>query len=246
MELQTIVDRYAEGLAAVDLSTTIQKRNQKTGDPYPVSVKSLNEREAVLEVDRWWATNYPGDFTPHPNMHVVPYAYPALPRAEADHAFTTDSATGDPEWVLEVKKPELIGNNGKRNDFAVSKMLSPYLKDRGLLHDVVRLRDQALGRRRAVIGYAFRYDPATCAEAVRRHPTAAATIREIKKVVAQNDGSLSIEPLLTFCSAILYSRNLVAGSMARASFQAWNSPTAGEGVVFGWEISDAPGAKHPW
>ncbi|WP_146929643.1 hypothetical protein [Cellulomonas xylanilytica] len=246
MELQTIVDRYAEGLAAVDASTAVQKFNQRTGAAYPVSVKSLGEREAVAAVDDWWALTYPQEFTPPPNMHAVPYAYPGLQGAECDHAFTTDSLGGAPEWAIEVKKPELIGNNGKRNDYVVAKMLSPYLKDRGLLHDVVRLRDQGLGRRRAVLGYSFNYDAASCAVARRLHPADVATIREIEKVVALNDGSLTIEPLLAFCNGILHTRNLVVGGMARANFQAWRGPYAGEGIVFAWEISDAPGPRHPW
>jgi hypothetical protein len=246
VELQQIVERYAEGLAAVDTTTTIAKHNPRTGDPYPISLKSLSEPEAVRSVSDWWTKTHPGDFTGGAKLNAASYPYPLLPGATCDHALTTDGVHGDPEWAIEVKKPELIGNNGKRNDFAVAKMLSPYLKDRSLLHDVVRLRGQGLGRRRAVLGYTFRYDAKTCARAALLHPGSQTVIDEIARVAAANQGSLDADALINFCEGILRVRNLITGLRCTATFSAWRSPCGGEGQVFAWEVSDAPGPQHPW
>lgn len=246
MELGTIVNRYAEALHAIDGSTTLLNVNARTKEEYPPSLKTMREEQVVSAVDDWWGREYPEDFAPVANVHYVNYPYPNLDKATCDHVCTTDGHEGQPEWAIEVKKPELIGNNGKNNDFAVAKMLSPYLKDRGLLHDVLRLRAQGLGRRRAVLGYGFRYSIETCQKARELHPGAHAAIAAIEQVVRINDGELSLQPLISFCNGILNVRSLVVGGVHEAHFEAWRHPCGGEGLVFAWEISDAPGPKHPW
>ncbi len=246
MELQQIVDRYAEALTAIDASTTTVVANPRTGEIYPASLKALGETRTVTEIDAWWAATYPDDFSPPPNRHQIGFKYPNIPRAACDHVFTTDAEPGDPEWAIEVKNIAFIGNNGKRNDFAVAKVLSPYLKDRSLLHDVVRLREHQIARRHAVIGYTFRYDLQTCATARALHPHAAGAIAEIEQVCLQNGGEMSVNPLVNFCEGVLLVRNLVVGTTCRRSFEAWRHPCAGEGLVFGWEISPPSGPQHPW
>lgn len=245
MELQTIVERYAEGLAAVDAATQIVNTSRRSGAEYLPGLKTLSETQAVEAVDQWWADTYPQEFA-DPNWHATDHPYPALPRAACDHVFTTDGEPGLAEWAIEVKFPALVGNNGKRNDFAVSKMLSPYLKDRSLMHDVLRLRGQAVGRRQAVLGFSFGYDQASCGRARDRHPQGAEFIGNIEAVVRANLGALSIEPLLEFCDGLLRIQRLIDGAQCRSEFSAWRHPCGGDGVVFAWELSQVPDPHHPW
>ncbi len=246
MELQQIVDRYAEGLPHVDATTTTQGRNNRTRVLYPLSLHALNETQAVEELSAWWARAHPQDFAPAPDFQRIDFPYPHLAGARCDHVFTSDGRDGDPEWAIEVKRPQLIGDNGKRNDYAVGKMISPFLKDRSLLHDVVRLRASPVARRQAVIGYAFRYDLETCAEALRRHPDAGEAIGNIVRVCNGNGGEVSPEPLINMCDGMLRLRNLTTHPPARQGFEAWRHPCGGIGVVFGWEISPPGTPQHPW
>jgi len=125
-------------------------------------------------------------------------------------------------------------------------MLSPYLKDRSLLHDVLRLRENPLARRHAVVLYAFQYDNDTCALARKLHPSHYGFVSNLESAVRKNGGVLGIEELANFFDAIVRLRNLVKGPYAREEFVAWRHPCGGKGVVMGWEVSPAPDRKHPW
>ena len=249
MELQQIVDRYAEAIEAIDVDPTIiaKPRPKLT---YPASLKAMTEPEVVRHVDVVWARLHPGEYL---DAHVprIGVKYPTLPRTTCDHVFTTDSIQELPEWAVEVKHPALIGSNGKRNDFTTAKMLSPFLKDRSLLHDVARLRAYPLARRHAVIGYSFIYDESTCDEAALRHPTEVDVIDEIRNVCELNGGALDIRPLLDFAEAIIGMRGMLAEPRSQAGFEAWEHPAGGRGVVFGFEVRRPelqPGydSRHPW
>src|SRR5438309_7649937 len=114
MELQQIIDRYAQGMAAVDASTTTEVANRRTKEIYPLALRSLQEVTAVEEVDAWWTDTYPSDFTPPPNSHGTNYPYPDF-KGACDHFFTTDGQSGPPEWAIEIKKITFVGNNGNNN-----------------------------------------------------------------------------------------------------------------------------------
>ena len=250
MDLQEIVKRYADGLAFADTQPHPRRVNPRTGVIYLTGVKSLPEQDAVHAVTTWWGAEFSSDFIP-PNGQVEGVKYNTIPRAKCDHVFTTDHNLHPPEWAVEVKHIALIGDNGKRNDYAVAKVLSPFLKDRSLLHDVVRLRSDPPARRLAVIGYTFDYDLTTCTEARLRHPEHPEEIQNIEDVVNNNGGVLSIQPLLNFADGILRVRNFVVGPMCQEKFLAWRHPCGGRGLVFGWEISNPNTTvgfdpRHPW
>ncbi len=249
MELQHIVDRYAEAIQVIDADPIFVAKPRKNLT-YPSSMKAMTEPEVVRHVDAAWATHHPGEFL-DPDVKRTGVAYPTLSRTNCDHVFTTDSLQSLPEWALEVKHPALIGSNGKRNDFTTAKMLSPFLKDRSLLHDVARLRAYPLARRHAVVGYAFIYDQASCDEAAKRHPMETSVIDEIRSVCDLNGGALDIRPLLDFAEAIIGMRGMLAAPRSQAHFEAWGHPAGGRGVVFGFEVRRPeldPGydPRHPW
>ena len=250
MELQQIVDRYAEAIEYVDQNIDLVGVNKRTGVMYQPGFKSLNEEPAVDAIDDGWEILHQGER----QIHVMGINYPGLPAyAKIDHLITTDGIEAEPEWGIEVKRLQSVGDNGKGNDYATAKVLSPYLKDRGMLHDALRLREYGFSRRVAVIGYSFDYDRASMLEALHRHKSeeAKSVLNEISKVLKKNGGSLHTRPLIEFADAIMGLRGLTSGPRAQRDFEAWRHPAGGRGVVFGWEIRRPQLEKnydprHPW
>lgn len=242
MELADIIDRYAEGLEAVDTTTTIRRVNQRTKEPYLPGLKTLSEVQAVDSLDAWWAETHLTDFVT-PDAHHTQIPYPGTKTA-CDHVITTVGQEDDPEWAIEAKFLQLVGDNGKRNDFAVGKAISPYLKDRSLYHDVHKLREIPVARRLAVIGFSFTYDLETCARALELHPTESERISNIRDVCESNEGALSVRPIVEFADGIFKIRDLVVKEYVSAEFEGWRHPCGGRGVVFGWEVKRPGQSTH--
>lgn len=239
VEISEILSRFAEGLVIVDKETQHESRNQRTGEVYLKGVKTMSEPKFIEEFLTWWLDNYPHDFTPSEKpRREVPYT--DIPRAKCDLVFSTQKSTSEKsEWAIEIKHIALIGNNGKNNDYGVAKILSPYLKDRSLIHDIERLRDYGIGERKAVIGYCFDYSFATCLEAIKFHPSKNETITNIKEVCKKNDpnhGYYSARPMIEFANEIFVSRKLVKNLQIKEFKNAWRHPCGGAGIIFGWEL----------
>jgi hypothetical protein len=250
VELQQVVERYAEAIEHVDAKIATSGVNTRTGVIYHLGFKSLNEEPAIDAIDDAWETLYPGER----QVHRMKDRYPKLPAtAKVDHVFTTDGpGQAADEWGIEVKRLQFVGDNGKRNDYATTKTLSPYLKDRGMLHDAARLREYGFTRRIAVVGYSFDYDAASVHEALQKHSStqSRAAISQIEKIL-KNNGPLRTRPLIEFADAILGLRGFTTGPRAQAEFEAWRHPAGGRGVVFGWEIRRPHlepdyDTRHPW
>ena len=250
MELQMILERYAEAIEHVDEHDNSVVANARTGVVYQRGFKSMNEEPALRAIDAAWEALYPGER----EVHRVGVQYPGLPStAKCDHVINTDgTAYGtEDEWGIEVKRLQFVGDNGGRNDYATTKVLSPYLKDRGLLHDAIRLREYGFTRRVAVAAYCFDYDSESIAIAEQRHrtPVGREIIEEIKKVL--RDGPLRTRLLIEFADAILGLRGMTTGPRAQVEFDAWRHPAGGRGVLFGWEIRRPQlepdyDPRHPW
>jgi hypothetical protein len=243
MELHTIVQRYAEGLHAID-SFNFPDRYNTNGALMLPGVMSMTEQDLFDRLDRWWGNTYPNDFSPL-GAHNVQVSYPGQRRNKCDQIFTTDGNVNPPEWAIEAKYFRFIGDNGKANDFAVGKALSPFLKDRSLYHDVVRMRENPPARRCAVFAVGFSYDYDTCQKARLLHPGETSRIAEIESVCRKNGGSLLVKPLADIADGILRVRELVIGSYAHSLFEAWAHPCGGRGVVFGWEVL-MPDQTNTW
>lgn len=249
MELPELAQRYAEALGDVDATTVTQKANRRTHKPYDLGLHALGERDALAEADSAWERRHPGELLEPDGLRLgVPY--PNLPnKAACDHVFST--IPGDtPEWGVEAKFVSFVGNNGKGNDHGVGKILSPYLRDRGVLHDVARLRESTFTRRAAVMLYAFNYDSETCDEAERRHG-ASETIDNIRHEIKRNGAPLHARPVIVLLDAILGLRGELRGPREEAAFEAWRSPAGGRGTVFVWEIRRSRlepdyDPRHPW
>jgi hypothetical protein len=144
-----------------------------------------------------------------------------------------------PEWAIELKKPALIGDNGKNNDYNVPKVLSPYLKDRSLIHDIGRLKKEDIARKKAVVGFMFRYNLSTCIEAFSHHPLHVNRIKEIEKVCITNDPVNGIlDPREIVEAADVYFRHKgIVGKLIIKDFKGlWRHPCGGDGIIFAWEV----------
>lgn len=250
VELQELAERFAAGMTELDSMESEVRFSPRTGEAYLPGVKSMTESGLVAALDTWLGDEHPDAFA-SANAHATGVPYPTLARTKCDFVFSSVEPINPPEWAVEVKNVTLIGNNGKRNDFAVAKVLSPFLKDRSLLHDVLRLREYPLARRHAALGYAFSYDLETCIEARSRHPQYSEQIAEIENVVRTNGNALTVDPLLNFADGIMRVRNLITGPLVRVPFEAWRHPCGGHGVIFGWEVrrpheDGTFDPRHPW
>jgi hypothetical protein len=239
MELEEILSRFAEGLVIVDRETQHVSANQRTGEVYLPGVKTMREPVFVEELLKWWNRDHSRDFNPR-EASALEVPYPNVPRSTCDLIFSSDgSSLADPEWAIEVKHIALVGNNGKNNDYGVAKILSPYLKDRSLIHDINRMRKHPMAKRQAVIGYCFEYNFDSCIEALLMHPDHADYITNVRGVCHKNDpssGSLEVTPMIEFANEIFVSRNLVKPMLIRNFEGAWRHPCGGKGKIFGWEI----------
>ncbi|WP_374928519.1 hypothetical protein [Kytococcus sedentarius] len=245
MNLHEIVTSYAAALAEVDECDIDPGVNRRTGLPYRLGVKALSEARVLHAVSKAEASWAPG------TTHEVDVACHGETNIRVDHVLSR--ADSEDRWGVEVKRLQFCGDNGKVNDYAVGKVLSPYLKDRGVLHDALRLQRAHPTDRCAVLVYGFDYDASTLDEAARRHEGdvgALGAISNLRKTI-DAEGPLRNRPLIEFADAILTLRGLVRGPRAEASFEAWKHPLGGTGVVFGWEVRTPEtepdfDPRHPW
>ena len=237
MDLSHIVYRIAEGFPRLDANDVGGRANRRTGLPYLSGLKTMTELEVTAGLKDWWETEHPEDL----GRRLIlgdQEAYPGSEGAERCDLVFREIATGRPIWAIELKHIALVGDNGKTNDYGVAKMLSPYLKDRSLLHDALRLSSSGFGCEGAVIVYSFSYSEDSVRQARVRHPAEQQRIDNLDSVRRRADpsGEYSIDPMLELADHMLRRRGLVT-AQARAGFSAWGHPLGGEGVVAGWAIA---------
>lgn len=243
MDLAEIVKKTTEGLFAVDSITKTVKSNRRTHETYLPGVKTIGEVQFIKELFDWWDKTFPEDFQ-NKSDYVLHYPYDTL-KGHCDVVFNTNNSkrTENYEWAIEYKYIGLVGNNGKNNDYGLAKALSPYLKDRSLIHDVERLRESKFAQEKAVILYGFEYDFNTCAIAEKKCFQQGITptiVQEVKKVCESVDpvnGTYSLEPIVEMLDDFLSRKNWVKGSGIHCLFDgAYRHPAGGKGRVVGWEI----------
>jgi hypothetical protein len=238
VDLQTIVDRIAEGLTVIDAQDEGGRSNRRTGEPYLQGLKTMSEHEVTTGLVKWWPIAHPEDFGARLEA-VSEIPYPKSPRDRCD-IFIREIATEKPVWAIEVKHIALVGDNGKNNDYGVTKMLSPYLKDRSLRHDMIRLRDSGFGCNSASVVYSFSYSSQSTKEALSRYPMHADRIREMERVRARAQdeaGEYSIKPMVKLVTHMLKTEGL-ANETAESEFSgAWAHPCGGMGIVAAWSVA---------
>ncbi|MBL7813253.1 MAG: hypothetical protein JNL57_13610 [Bacteroidetes bacterium] len=237
MNLDTIVFRIQEGLRFIDqnyLGININRRNKT---PYLVGLQPMFENQVSSEIANWWNNYYPNDFNPIPLGNIKSeFPYYTNDSSKCDLVFNTDDTKDHYEFAIEIKRIQFVGDNGKNNDHGIQKVLSPYIKDRSLFHDIDKLLRSDLGRRRIVLGYGFEYDEQSCIDALNFHPNEKTRIGNIRKVISKNGGTLYLKPMIDMIHQYLEFRNLVNDHQVCNFSDLWTHPCGGKGVVFAWEI----------
>jgi hypothetical protein len=238
MDLFTIVNRISEGLEVLDAQDKGGRFNRRTKEPYLKGLKTMPERDVTTGLVKWWPIAHPDDFKGI--LEAKSEApYPNSKNNDRCDILIREINTQKPVWAIEVKHIALVGDNGKNNDFGVAKMLSPYLKDRSLRHDMIRLRDSGFGCRSATVVYSFSYTSNTIEKASELFYSAYADrINEMEKVrasAADEKGVYSIEPMVTLVTHMLRSEGLT-GDTAQSEFLAWAHPCGGNGIVAAWAL----------
>lgn len=238
--LSWLCQRIAELLPLVDARAPTGRVSRRTGSTYLPGVASLDEtgvRDLLVET---WITTTPEEFEPV-GLVETEVPYPGLARARCDMVLSSAGWSSlQPEWAIELKRIQFVGDNGKNNDFNVQKMLSPYLKDRSLIHDIERMRTHPIASRHAVIGYAFSYDFKTCADAISLHPSEHERIANIREVCKKNDsinGTLSSDALISAADLYFTSKKVVVDRAVAPFSDVWHHPCGGVGNIFGWEVA---------
>jgi len=169
MELKVIVERLVEALIKVDAETTTIHESRSGSGAYLPCVGTIWEddftREAIIE----WNDNHPNDFLEF-SKDWLEVKYPKK-RGKCDLCIrSTDHNVniGEPafEWAIEMKYVRFVGDNGKNNDYGVTKVASPYRKDRSSVLDAERLGEFDLAKRKAIVMYGFEFDSASYDHAV--------------------------------------------------------------------------------
>lgn len=238
MELEHILKRFAEGLIYVDKNSEIKNSSRK-GINYLPGLTTIYEPQCADELMKWWVKTYPDDFyTPY--EVYVNYSYPDHPANKCDILFTSEKTNSDkPEWAIELKKIAFLGDNGKNNDYGPSKLISPFLKDRSVAHDVVKLKEADIARKKAVIGYGFNYSEESLNEALQKHPEFADRIKTATKIVKSGgtlDNKLELAPLLEIADFIVSKLGYVKPLSTIPFSGAWRHPLGGNGTIFAWEF----------
>jgi hypothetical protein len=234
MNLDRILARVAEGMAYVD------RHSMGHGIKYLPGVPSIFEKVVIDEVVDWWKITYPNDFQPSDSVEAGFVFNPGNRSEKCDFVFSSDGTVMPTrEWAIEFKRLQFIGNNGKNNDHNVQKMLSPYLKDRSLIHDIHRLNQWQISQRQAVIGYMFSYDYDSCDDAYQYHPGEGDRIEAIRKVCQVNgaiNGRLDPMVLIEIANRQFRYANLVYDVVVTEQGGLWRHPCGGKVIVFGWEL----------
>ncbi len=156
MELKEIVERIAGLIPVIDSTTEIQNHNRRNKRPYVKGIVTLFEPDFTKELVRCWPSKYPSELS----FIDDEYSYPSS-KETCDLVITNSEIElpfGQFEWAIEMKYLRLVGNNGNNNDYVMQKAISPFLKDRSLVHDIEKLKLATFGQRKAVIFYGFDYD----------------------------------------------------------------------------------------
>ena len=269
MELKQIVGRITESIPMIDSTTQIQNHNRRNKRPYIKGVPTLWEPQFVKELVGWWRKNHGDELSDINDEFPYPTGTTARGRGETCDVVLTGEDTeviwGNYEWAVEIKYLRLVGNNGNNNDYVMQKAISPYLKDRSLVHDIEKIKGASFAKRRAVVFYGFEFD----SDSVQHAEEVCIKIREsmgesdfyieqpdeldlfyskdmdpiprnLGRVIRSVDvggGTYSLEPMTEIIDSFLRIKGLSTGDPEVRTFDGLQRHPCGRfGRVVGWEI----------
>jgi hypothetical protein len=249
MELQEIVDRFAQGIPIVDATTVTENLHRRSKQPFLRSAFSLRENQLVNEVTAWWGSEFSEEL-PNFSGANLEFAYPGQPGNFCDLVIGSVpefQRKNEPfEWAIEVKRIQLVGDNGKNNDYGITKLISPYRKDRSVIHDADRLSTFVGARRLAVIVYGFDFSAGAefrslqACKRLRVSSNYSEHLATVLKFESPKSPCYRLDAAIDIAEIALRQRGLVNGSRRTRRFSFWETtrhPCGAEGVVVAWEIS---------
>jgi hypothetical protein len=238
MDINLIVKRVAEGIAYLDAHDNSPRASQRTGAFYNPGIPSMTESVFTKNLAAWWVKTFPKDIDLGYSL-ITEHPYPkSHGRGNCDLAIIDKDSQA--LWAIEVKRIQFVGDNGKNNDFGLAKVLSPYNKDRSVVHDVLRLRDSKLAANSVVVSYGFEYSFKSCDEALLRHPNEherISNVRDVCKKENSTTGTYPLNPMLDMLNDYLVGKKLTQGKVSIDFENVWRHPCGGNGKVAGWKVN---------
>ena len=252
MELEVIVKRLVEALVNVDEKTTTIHKSRSGSGAYLPCVGTIWEddftREAIID----WNENHPDDFSGF-SKEWLEMKYPTR-RGNCDLCIRSTDYTpdiGEPayEWAIEMKYVRFVGDNGKNNDYGVTKVASPYRKDRSSVLDAERLGEFDLAKRKAIVMYGFEFDSASYDHAVHWCETNSTGEEQIKNlgkaenmkgVLRKEDPDthhMSMLDLVPLFEAAVGVRKIKLSKLQHKAFDGlMRHPLYRKGRILAWEV----------
>ena len=252
MDLSIIASRLAELLPLVDSKTTTQRASRSGSGDYIPCVGTIWEDDFTKEVIKEWSIRYSSEL-PGFSEKWIEVKYPNR-RGNCDLCIKTkgyNADLGEPpyEWAIEMKYVRFIGDNGKNNDYGVTKVASPYRKDRSSVLDAERLGDFSLAKRKAIIMYGFEYDSASYDHAIswcNKNSIGSVKLKNIersnnmKKILHTEDpvsNQMSMLSLIPLFEAASKTRKIKLSKCSNYEFDNLTKhPLYRKGRIIAWEV----------
>ena len=248
MTLTDIVAKVADLIGDVDALTQTQHTNNNGTISYLVCAGCLYERNFVEELsDMWRGTTQAYTFDDE-----VPYVANSRNRCD----LVVEDAKKDDSWAIEVKRIQMFGDNGKKNDFGIGKIVSPYLHERSSVLDAIRLQNAQLKMsdtktitptKKAIVMYGFEFGPDTAdtateiSERLGLDETRVLNFeKSFKLMVAdpKND-EISLTKLIPLFEAACTTEGIQLGPCVQRTFdfsKTSRHPLLYRGRILGWEV----------
>lgn len=237
VNINLIVERITQGIIYLDANDNTPRASKKTGVLYSPGVPSMTELDFTKKLASWWSDSFAQDI-PAGQTLITEHPYPSWHgKGLCDLAIIDESSNA--LWAIEVKRIQFVGDNGKNNDFGLAKVLSPYNKDRSVVHDVLRLRDSKLAINSVVVSYGFEYSFETCEEALLKHPSEQERIKNVRDVCKKENsstGEYPLDPMLEMLNDYLVGKDLTGEKVVKDFHNVWRHPCGGRGKVAGWQV----------
>ena len=151
LELEEFVTDFALGLECADSRAPVAV-NRRSKKPFRPGIGPHSEPDTIELVGLELKSLRPAAYGER--WHTgVPYGNGT--RTECDVCLGRSPSW---DWAIEVKMLRLLGDNGKVDDSALKRILSPYPAHRSALTDVGKLLSSNLGRRRAVLVFGYDHE----------------------------------------------------------------------------------------
>ena len=205
-------------------------------------------REAMIN----WALRSPEDFENFTEKWLE-VSYP-VGRGKCDlvlsgKGFKPEFGLSAYEWAIENKYVRFIGDNGKNNDYGVTKVVSPYRKDRSSVLDAERLLTFNLAEKKAIIMYGFEFDSNSHSLALKwcdENYTADSDlknrdrVKNMKSILDKADpetNEMSMRDLIPLFEAAAETKGIKLGPCIEKEFIGLKRhPLYHKGRILGWQV----------